>query len=148
MKKRIVSIVLVLALAVCVFPFSAFADSSDDTLQPFYYDEKVMHFYGASNHYYRISYNDMVGYNHIETGDPVKVCQAFINAVFLKYSQNTGNGVTLIDVDGIWGPTSEEALREAQSICGVTRDGVCGPNTWKALRTYAGGITSTVKSYL
>ena len=149
MKKKLVSLILVLALAVTAMAVPAFADYNSSkmpyNLTATTYD---MEFDGNSGHHYKVNYSTWVGYNHTETGDAVKVCQAFINAVLLKYSALHSTSVTVIAVDGIWGNKSETALRKAQYYAGTSDDGICGNGTWVAMRTYVGGITSTVKSYL
>ena len=41
--------------------------------------------------------------------------------------------------DGIFGPLTEEAVKELQKAKGLTPDGVVGPRTWAALGVAAGG---------
>lgn len=35
--------------------------------------------------------------------------------------------------DGIFGPTTQQVLRDFQSDAGLVADGICGPRTWAAL---------------
>lgn len=41
--------------------------------------------------------------------------------------------------DGIFGPLTEEAVKELQKAKGLTPDGVVGARTWAALGVAAGG---------
>lgn len=36
-------------------------------------------------------------------------------------------------IDGYWGPNTKSALLQYQLVAGLDRDGVAGPNTWRAL---------------
>lgn len=59
-------------------------------------------------------------------GPAVKVWQKELNAAKLP-------GVAKLAVDGIVGPRTLSAIRNAQLALRVTRDGVAGPDTWAAL---------------
>ena len=66
-------------------------------------------------------------------GDDVKELQRLLNA----------NGYSL-DVDGIWGDNTEDAVRKYQKQNGLTVDGIVGTNTWGSLYgTNASGSTTT-----
>ena len=39
-------------------------------------------------------------------------------------------------VDGVFGPATENAVKQFQSHAGLAEDGIAGPNTWKALGVY------------
>lgn len=43
-------------------------------------------------------------------------------------------GISPGDVDGIFGPVTERAVRQLQKRSGLVVDGIVGPHTWKALR--------------
>jgi peptidoglycan hydrolase-like protein with peptidoglycan-binding domain len=38
-----------------------------------------------------------------------------------------------VDIDGIFGPATENAVRQFQRDAGLTDDGIAGPDTWGAL---------------
>lgn len=59
-------------------------------------------------------------------GAAVKTWQAALNKAKLP-------GVAKLAVDGIAGPRTTSAIRNAQIALHVTRDGIAGPNTWAAL---------------
>ncbi|WP_370262408.1 peptidoglycan-binding protein [Streptomyces sp. V4I8] len=44
------------------------------------------------------------------------------------------SGISPGDVDGIFGPLTERAVKQAQERAGLVVDGIIGPHTWKALR--------------
>lgn len=44
------------------------------------------------------------------------------------------SGISPGDVDGIFGPMTERAVKQAQERAGLVVDGIIGPHTWKALR--------------
>lgn len=46
-------------------------------------------------------------------------------------SQNSGTGVSLLEVDGVFGEKTTNAVREFQRRSGLTPDGVAGLETWK-----------------
>ena len=56
-------------------------------------------------------------------GDDVEELQALLNA---KYGAN-------LEIDGIYGAKTEQAVKAFQAAHGLTADGVCGPKTRKAL---------------
>src|SRR5215218_5314240 len=56
------------------------------------------------------------------TGHPVKTLQHLLRA----HGKN-------INIDGIFGPATEESVREFQGARGLATDGIVGPHTWSAL---------------
>lgn len=42
------------------------------------------------------------------------------------------------DVDGLFGPKTELAVKDFQARMGLARDGVVGPKTWQAIQDYTG----------
>ncbi|MCK1794895.1 peptidoglycan-binding protein [Streptomyces sp. XM4193] len=70
---------------------------------------------------------------------------ALQNALKFCYSQS-------IDVDGIWGPRTTVALKNAQKKMGVTADGRFGPNTnaktkWRAIKDDPNNPVSSCRTY-
>lgn len=59
-----------------------------------------------------------------DRGEEVKELQRLLN--------DLGEG---LDVDGIFGALTEEALKRFQETVSLTPDGICGPDTWEKLRT-------------
>ena len=47
-----------------------------------------------------------------------------------------GRGYDFGDVDGTFGPKTEEAVRHFQRDAGLNDDGIAGPRTWEALGVY------------
>lgn len=62
------------------------------------------------------------------TGAHVKALQAGLNRAFPAYSH--------LAVDGQYGPATEVVVKEFQRRCGLSRDGVVGPNTRAVLNKY------------
>ena len=60
------------------------------------------------------------------TGWPVKSVQALLN--------NRGAGLA---VDGVFGPLTDHAVRDFQTVMRGTVDGIVGPQTWSGLVTFA-----------
>lgn len=56
-------------------------------------------------------------------GDQVKIMQTLLLAKGMK-----------ISVDGDFGPMTETVVEEFQAAHGLVRDGICGAQTWKALK--------------
>lgn len=54
--------------------------------------------------------------------------------------------------DGLFGPQTDTALREFQAGVGVTSDGTCGPDTFRAfdrlVRTVSGGNATTLREHI
>ncbi len=61
-------------------------------------------------------------------GDPVREMQQQLNRIAVNYPR-----IPLVAVDGIFGLTTENAVREFQRIFNLTPDGVVGKATWYAI---------------
>lgn len=59
------------------------------------------------------------------TGEKVKHLQGYLIGL--------GYGLGPTAVDGIFGPLTDAAVRNFQTICGLTVDGIVGPQTWARL---------------
>lgn len=59
-----------------------------------------------------------------DTGDDVEVLQRVLN-------HKAGQG---LQVDGIYGPATEAAVKNVQRWVGIDVDGIAGPDTWHALK--------------
>jgi peptidoglycan hydrolase-like protein with peptidoglycan-binding domain len=63
-----------------------------------------------------------------DTGDAVRGVQEEFQ--FRNLSGDPSQG---LQIDGIFGPQTEQAVRGFQQALGVTVDGIVGPITWRAL---------------
>ncbi len=68
------------------------------------------------------------------TGEYVKSLQSYLNVVSNKYPT-----ISLLRVDGIFGPKTKAAVIEFQRIFSLIQDGVVGSDTWSKLSTVTGG---------
>jgi N-acetylmuramoyl-L-alanine amidase len=79
---------------------------------------------------------------HLVTGDDVKELQRRL----CQLGFNAGR------VDGIFGPDTDQALRDFQLGVGVPSDGTCGPDTYRAferlVRTVSGGDSAFLREQL
>ena len=66
--------------------------------------------------------------------DPLE-CAGGLRA--LKYGV-TRDYVLGVEADGLYGSTTEAAVRAFQRSCGLVPDGITGPKTWSALRPRPG----------
>ena len=73
-----------------------------------------------------------------DTGEEVKYVQNALNTVRKQVKE-----IPPLDVDGMFGPATENAVRAFQKYFGLNVDGVVGPVTWARLGSeYAGGPIS------
>jgi cell wall-associated NlpC family hydrolase len=63
------------------------------------------------------------------SGDAVRKLQILLNACGIA-----------CDVDGIFGPATDTAVRQCQAASGLTVDGICGAKTWAALEGGSKGV--------
>jgi N-acetylmuramoyl-L-alanine amidase len=79
---------------------------------------------------------------HLMTGDDVTELQRRLNQL----------GFAAGRPDGMFGPLTDQALREFQSSVGVTADGTCGPDTFRAfdrlVRTVSGGNAHRLREHI
>ena len=62
-----------------------------------------------------------------DNGEAVRACREF---QFRNLSGDPSQGV---QIDGIFGPKTDEAVRGFQQALGLSVDGIVGPLTWRAL---------------
>ncbi len=70
-----------------------------------------------------------------DSGDPVTVIQRELNTIGRNYP-----AIPRVDVDGIFGESTERAVRTFQQIFGLTSDGIVGQATWNRLVMLYTGI--------
>ena len=79
---------------------------------------------------------------HFMTGDDVTELQRRLNQLGFATGRQ----------DGMFGPQTDAALREFQTGVGVTADGTCGPDTFRAfdrlVRTVTGGSATTLREHV
>lgn len=131
MKKKIIAMFLVLVMAVCIFPVSAFADDSN-------FDE--VGFYGTKSgrpgtYYYSYFTNKSywVGWNFSTSGNSVKMVQAYL------YMDGQFNSLSAID--GFFGNNTETAIRGYQYNHNLSQDGVVGTSSWRDMGYYRYGVS-------
>ncbi|PKD43748.1 peptidoglycan-binding domain-containing protein [Rhodohalobacter barkolensis] len=73
-----------------------------------------------------------------------------MRTLYFKYPMMSGDDVRQVqrilgvDVDGLFGPKTELAVRDFQAEMGLAIDGVVGPKTWQAIQEYSGEEIATV----
>lgn len=78
--------------------------------------------------YFDISMPYLAKSGYISTGEEVKTVQRLLNA--MEYRDNNGYR---LDVDGIFGDCTEQAVKQFQKANGLEEDGIVGPDTWRYL---------------
>ncbi len=73
------------------------------------------------------------------SGNAVENLQFYIN-----YVANFYPSIPRVERDGIFGASTENAVRQVQATFGLTQDGVVGPVTWRALYNAYLGIIDTI----
>lgn len=70
-----------------------------------------------------------------------------------KYPMMSGDDVQQVqrilgaDVDGLFGPKTELAVRDFQAEMGLAIDGVVGPKTWQVIQDYSGEDPIVVEEF-
>ncbi len=70
-----------------------------------------------------------------DSGDPVTIIQNELNAISRNYP-----AIPRVEVDGIFGESTERAVRTFQQIFSLTPDGIVGEGTWNRLVSLYVGI--------
>lgn len=74
-----------------------------------------------------------------DSGENVRYFQYLLNYLSAFY-----DGIPPIAVDGIFGAATENAVRDAQAVFGLTQDGIVGVDTWNVVYNAYLGIVRTV----
>lgn len=142
MKKKLVAVFLVLVMAVCIFPVSAFADSCT-------YD--AVSITGTRNlpagvtpqYSYYVMYSDRnhwVGWTRPNSRGAVRVAQGYLyqDNSYSEYASQNPGFVLNVDscVDGWFGEATEATIRIYQRKHGLSIDGDLGTNTWRNMAYY------------
>lgn len=128
MKKKLVALLLVLTMALCLFPASAFAidpNVAPSGLQPYetWFRSKYDTYY-IVNKNTNVSQGAKWGY--------VTCIQDLLN----KFYSCTGNSAYYVgSVDGDFGEKTHSAVLTFQANMGLTCDGIVGPGTWGTFHT-------------
>lgn len=62
---------------------------------------------------------------HGDAGEHVRYLQDLLNRLYRSYSN--------LAVDGVFGPATENVVRQMQGRIGIAADGIVGPATWRAM---------------
>ncbi len=133
MKKRIIAVFLVLTMAICAFPASAFADNaSGQTASPMTV-ASTKEFYDHLGNSYFVNTSTIISTttNSSYTGYVI-VIQEVLQRLYL-YTGNSNYNPQ--GVDGVFGNNTRLAVVCFQvAMLGQSEaDGVVGPKTWEAL---------------
>lgn len=147
MKKKLVALLLVLALAVCIFPMSAFADACTYEAVSITGTRNCPSNQTPTNRYY-VMYSDKnhwVGWTRANGRGPVRVAQGYLfySGAFLDYKNANPSFTYNIDscVDSWFGTATEGAIRIYQERYGLSVDGDLGTNTWRDMAYYRYGTS-------
>lgn len=129
MKKRAISILLALVMAVCVFPVSAFAVGTPVS-PPSNLQSYETFFYNKYGNYYYVNKNTNVSYGAV--WGYVTCIQDLMNR-FYECTGNTAYYVGKVDSD--FGTKTKNAVMTFQANQGIAADGIVGPGTWTVFNT-------------
>lgn len=78
------------------------------------------------------------GDDHAPGSRTLKVASPQLSGDDVTYVQKVlaGNGLSSIDVDGHYGNNTAGGVKSLQGWNGLTKDGICGPDTWTAILAY------------
>ena len=148
MKKKLISIFLALALAVCAFPVSAFAAVNPGTIASPMVGTVVDNHYVLSinTQEYRVPLNTVLSYTNPgpnTKNDYVKIGQMALNCA---YGRNPNAQCYVGNPDGYFGlqtHTGTVAFQEfwhtvmySSTNLDLEADGIIGNKTWRALSNY------------
>lgn len=129
MKKRAISLLLVLTLVVCALPISAFAVGTP-VATPSDLASNETFFFNKYGNYYYVNKNTLVSYG--AKWGYVTCIQDLLNR-FYECTNNSAYYVGTVDSD--FGPKTQSAVLTFQANQGITSDGIVGPGTWTVFNT-------------
>lgn len=136
--KKLIAILLVLTMAVCALPMSAFADYDtdiDSEIDVDYEDNYYFYImiYGKEH---KVSKGTVISYG--STGEDVRTAQKKLNEV----SDKGGGGWSFLSTDADFGPSTQNAtfafqgwfngVRHTYGMAEIGVDGIIGTQTWRA----------------
>lgn len=147
MKKKLVALLFVLAMAVCIFPAGAFADSCTYEAVSITGTRNCPSGYTPTKRYY-VMYSEKdywVGWTRSNGRGPVRVAQGYLyyDGSFQDYKNQNPSFTYNVDscVDGWFGTATEGAIRIYQGRHSLTVDGDLGTNTWRDMAYYNYGTS-------
>lgn len=140
MKKKMLALFLVLAMALCLFPASAFAAGTPVDPPPNLGTNQTF-FYNKYGNYYIVNKNTLVSYG--SKWGYVTCVQDLMN----RFYECTGNEAYYVgEVDSDFGTKTRSAVMTFQANQGISCDGIVGPGTWTVFNTrWQYDLTSTQK---
>lgn len=129
MKKRLISMLLIVVMTIAVLSINAFAVCTEYSVGMHGTRGKPAGASDSTENWYYSYYSNQsywVGANYKSTGKQVYMVQAYLFA--------DGEFTDISSVDGVWGQNTDTQIRAYQfkySGDGLTSDGVVGTNTWK-----------------
>lgn len=137
MKRKIIAILLVLTMAVCAFPMSAFAADNDESAAPRYIASSNDYCIYIALEPYTVPYGTVLSYG--SKGGHVYTAQMKLNEVSMKEKNAS---ISVGTVDGDFGNNTRNGTYAFQrwfntvnSVYGMSEigvDGVIGNQTWTA----------------
>lgn len=88
--------------------------------------------------YYSINWSNPDNLRQGSTGEKVRQLQYMLSVLSAYIPE-----VSPVNIDGIFGPATREAVEAAQQYFGLSVDGVVGPQTWDAIYDQFSGIENT-----
>lgn len=139
MKKRLIAMLLVLIMAMCIFPISAFADSlvySDTPISRSGWTADDGYKFRIGNEIRTIPYGEVCSQTYNNTVYNYVHTVQYILFDFAEYYENNNynpNGTTGSSyLDGLFGSMTASAVRYYQGRKGLSVDGAVGDQTWQS----------------
>lgn len=142
MKKKLIALLLTLALFVCLFPISAFADSCTYEAVSITGTRNCPAGTTPTQRYYVMysEVNHWVGGSRLNRRGSVRVAQGYLyyDGSYKLYKDENPNFVYNVDscVDGWFGTATDATIRLYQHKHSLAEDGDIGTNTWRNMAYY------------